>query len=91
MLKGSLRYYGQSRKIAILMTRLISRMLITCPFDPDAVSLTMRLLSDFPRREYIYIYIYNKSWLLHLHIISEERIHSNYTYIAAVIIFILSV
>jgi len=37
VLKGSLRYYGQSRKIAILMTRLISRMLITCPFDPDAV------------------------------------------------------
>lgn len=42
MLKGSLPYYGQSRKIAILMTRLISRMLITCPFDPDTV-----VFSDF--------------------------------------------
>lgn len=51
MLKGSLRYYGQSRKIAILMTRLISRMLITYPFDLDAV-----VFSDFSpiSRGYIY-------------------------------------
>lgn len=86
MLKGSLRYYGQSRKIAILMTRLISRMLITCPFDPDAVASNDATSPPISRGENIYKIKIGFC----ICVLFQKRVHSNYTYIAAVIIFISS-